>query len=137
MVDFAKRLGVSQASVSKYESGRPPSAEFLGALIGGLNVNANWLLTGSGPMYIEPGQPSGDNELSVLLGELEAQLGPRAAEALPLLRQIVDSGYLGTEFGPGALKVLVSLCELQAAIPPSRSARQSEDQAEGERRRRA
>lgn len=37
-------------TVRRYMSGQAPSVEFLSALVGAYSVNADWLLTGRGPM---------------------------------------------------------------------------------------
>mgnify|MGYP000911678405 CR=1 FL=1 len=51
-VQFSKHLGVSQASVSQYESGsRTPDSSFLAKVCETYQVNLNWLLTGSGDMF--------------------------------------------------------------------------------------
>lgn len=112
-----------------------PSAEFIQALIA-RGINPIWLLTGSGPMYIEPGQPSENNEVRAVLAEMAAQV-QGSPEAIALLRRAVSSQALHTDRGLLALRLLVESCELLAGIPPSKAERQSEDQAEEERRRRA
>jgi SOS-response transcriptional repressor LexA len=51
-VDFSAALGVTQASISQYESGRRvPDTTFLTKLCSVYNVNLTWLLTGEGEMY--------------------------------------------------------------------------------------
>lgn len=45
--------GTNHETVRRYLSGQPPSAEFLAALCRVLGLNANWLLTGRGPMKVE------------------------------------------------------------------------------------
>lgn len=53
-VQFSKQLEVSQASVSQYENGtRSPDTAFLTKICERYEVNLNWLLTGSGPMFQE------------------------------------------------------------------------------------
>lgn len=51
-VQFSKHLGVSQASVSQYESGsRTPDSSFLAKVCETYQVNLNWLITGTGDMF--------------------------------------------------------------------------------------
>jgi len=51
-VDFSAALGVTQASISQYESGRRiPDTGFLTKLCSVYNVNLTWLLTGEGEMF--------------------------------------------------------------------------------------
>jgi transcriptional regulator with XRE-family HTH domain len=50
--DFANFLGVSSAALFNYESGeRVPGAELLQKICTELEVNAQWLLLGTGPIY--------------------------------------------------------------------------------------
>ncbi len=54
-VQLSKQLEVSQASVSQYENGtRSPDSSFLTKLCERYEINLNWLLTGSGPMFQAP-----------------------------------------------------------------------------------
>ncbi len=51
--EFAKRLGTHRNTLARYERGeRNPDAKFLADLCREFGVNARWLLTGQGPMYI-------------------------------------------------------------------------------------
>ena len=49
---FARNLGVFPQSVSRYESGRTPSANFLIALALKERVSIDWLLLGKGTMRL-------------------------------------------------------------------------------------
>jgi len=76
-VKFAKALGVSSASISFYESGkRLPDYAFINALSNVFQVNTNWLLTGSGPMFQElqeiDGSFLGDTISVPIVGEIAA-----------------------------------------------------------------
>jgi SOS-response transcriptional repressor LexA len=52
---FSRKLQVSQASISQYESGtRSPDNTFLTKTCETFDVNLNWLLTGKGSMFQEP-----------------------------------------------------------------------------------
>lgn len=51
--DVARMTGLSAESVRRYLGGAIPSAEFLGALCEKLAINAEWLLTGQGPMRMD------------------------------------------------------------------------------------
>lgn len=51
--DFAAQIGVTQASVSHYENGdRTPDTAFMDKICSAFNVNLNWLVTGTGPMFL-------------------------------------------------------------------------------------
>ncbi len=51
--EFAEKLAVSQTVISRYERGDvKPASEFIISLIQKCNINANWLLTGNGLMFI-------------------------------------------------------------------------------------
>lgn len=49
---FAKKIGVSQSSLSLYEIGsRVPDATTLGVICNNFRISPEWLLMGTGPMY--------------------------------------------------------------------------------------
>lgn len=49
---FAKKIGVSQSSLSLYEIGsRVPDATTLGVICNDFRISPEWLLMGTGPMY--------------------------------------------------------------------------------------
>lgn len=47
---LSELTGVHAENVRRYMTGQTPSIEFIGGLCSALNVNADWLLTGRGPM---------------------------------------------------------------------------------------
>lgn len=47
----ADLTGTNAETTRRYMLGQPPSVEFLAALAAGLSLNAEWLLTGRGPMH--------------------------------------------------------------------------------------
>jgi transcriptional regulator with XRE-family HTH domain len=50
---FAERFGVHKGTIERYEKGLGvPDAEFVAKLIEFEGINANWLLTGEGMMYL-------------------------------------------------------------------------------------
>jgi transcriptional regulator with XRE-family HTH domain len=52
-IEFAQLLGASQSNISKYERDElRPTCDFLLGLNKKLNININWLLTGSGNMFV-------------------------------------------------------------------------------------
>jgi transcriptional regulator with XRE-family HTH domain len=54
--EFGKSLGVSRDTLASYESGRViPSETFVQLLCTTYGVNADWLRTGAGEMYIDSG----------------------------------------------------------------------------------
>lgn len=59
MADVARRLGIPHATVRNYYQGRLPSAEVLVKIAGETNVSLNWLLAGTGDIYIGRGPKAG------------------------------------------------------------------------------
>ena len=52
--DFAALFGVNRTTVQRYEIyEREPGSEFISAVCKKYNINANWLLFGNGPKYLE------------------------------------------------------------------------------------
>jgi len=48
-IEFAERMGTTQASISRYLNGRQPDRETLIKIASRSNVSLDWLLTGKGP----------------------------------------------------------------------------------------
>lgn len=77
-VEFSRRLSVTQSSISRYESCTgDPDAAFLTSLSREFpDLNTNWLLTGSGPMFQELQQVDasflGDTISVPIVGEIAA-----------------------------------------------------------------
>lgn len=57
MADVARRIGVPHATIRNYFQGRMPAPEVLIKIANVTNVSLNWLLTGTGEMYISGGEP--------------------------------------------------------------------------------
>lgn len=50
---FAKKIGVSQRTLSYYINGRTPSLDFVLILLDSMSeISAEWLLRGKGPMFL-------------------------------------------------------------------------------------
>ncbi|XHC12327.1 helix-turn-helix domain-containing protein [Labrenzia sp. ac12] len=72
---FATALGVSQSALSNYEIGvREPTAAALTAYARVTGVSLDWLLTGEGPMFADPGKMPDQRSLRsidpVVIGEI-------------------------------------------------------------------
>ncbi len=84
---FGKLCGVSPLTLMRYESGsRGPDARFLVRVSENFNVNANWLLTGQGGVYLDQisegqngSQPLDAAGMSALFQELADFLKTRSA----------------------------------------------------------
>lgn len=62
--DFAKSLGVSQKTISRWENGtNEPQLEAIRPLLEKYNIDINWLLTGTGSMTVEE-KSCEENELT-------------------------------------------------------------------------
>ena len=57
---FAEKLGITQASLSKYESGVVDIPDDVKVKIGDLGINLHWLLTGNGEMSLIKTSKKGD-----------------------------------------------------------------------------
>lgn len=96
---FARRIGISRGYLAAMEQGKPPSFNTVMKLLESGQVgDANWLLTGDGPMHPGPAAPAAPESgpgaalepvpdrriaeaLAVLADEYEA-LNPRGRESL-------------------------------------------------------
>ena len=69
-VEFAEKLGMTQAGVSAIESGRVKTSDrMIQILSNTFNINAEWLRTGEGEMLVEPSE---DEQLAQFVGEVLA-----------------------------------------------------------------
>lgn len=69
-VEFAEKLGMTQAGVSAIESGRVKTSDrMIQILSNTFSINAEWLRTGEGKMLVEPSE---DEQLAQFVGEVLA-----------------------------------------------------------------
>ena len=66
---FAEFLGIPQANLASYETGRrTPTDAVIQLICQKWNVNQDWLRTGNGEMFVEL---SKDEQISAMLGEIQ------------------------------------------------------------------
>lgn len=66
--DFAVRIGLTQNTITKYETGlRSPSNQIVISICREFNVNEDWLRTGAGDMF---NPMSEDEELDLYIGRI-------------------------------------------------------------------
>lgn len=77
--EIAKTLGVGLKSWQQYENGvMIPGGKVLESLLGKLNVNINWLLSGTGKMYFKESDVDYDRDLlSQAISTLESCLAKK------------------------------------------------------------
>ena len=69
-VEFAEKLGMTQAGISAIESGRVSTSDrMIQILSNTFNISAEWLRTGEGEMLVEPSE---DEQLAQFVGEILA-----------------------------------------------------------------
>lgn len=69
-VEFAEKLGMTQAGISAIESGRVKTSDrMIQILSNTFSINAEWLRTGEGEMLVEPSE---DEQLAQFVGEILA-----------------------------------------------------------------
>ena len=69
-VEFAKKLGMTQAGISAIESGRVKTSDrMIQILSNTFSISAEWLRTGEGEMLVEPSE---DEQLAQFVGEVLA-----------------------------------------------------------------
>lgn len=137
---FAKRLGISANSVSRYERGeQEPSYPVFSAYCEVLGIDLNWLLTGVGEMYREPSTAPGSAELRTIdqdvfskVVSLVAQVHAEEGITLPpnALVKEQSSAYntlIGRAEDPGDTDELLSLLSwLEARLRKSLKAATAE-----------
>lgn len=82
MADIARRIGVPHATIRNYFQGRMPAPEVLIKIANETNVSINWLLSGTGAMYVAGREPLDfDKMIERKIEEiLERKLAPPSAE---------------------------------------------------------
>lgn len=67
-VEFAEKLGMTQAGISAIESGRVKTSDrMIQILSNTFSISAEWLRTGEGEMLVEPSE---DEQLAQFVGEV-------------------------------------------------------------------
>lgn len=104
------RLGeITKQTFSGYlHTGRLPSACVLANWVFRLGINANWLLTGEGPMFLEQTQGL-DDPLVRRLGEQVAAMRQGGADEAGIVRSLLD--MLEAEQGEEAASLEQALAE--------------------------
>ncbi|NOT47121.1 MAG: helix-turn-helix domain-containing protein [Acidobacteria bacterium] len=71
MAEVARRIDVPHATVRNYYQGRMPAPEVLIKIANQTHVSLNWLLTGTGPVFIGDARPASfDRFLNDRIGEV-------------------------------------------------------------------
>lgn len=100
---FARAIGVSPTTVANYlnpQRASKPTSDFLEAVINNLGVDANWLLTGKGDMFLENkdgikvdiNADSDNGGASAIIGN--PSVGSNMAEHDELIRLREENKYL-------------------------------------------
>ena len=79
MADVARRIGVPHATIRNYFQGRMPAPEVLIKIANETNVSLNWLLTGTGEMYLSGREPINFDKM--IERKIEEMLNRRLAPA--------------------------------------------------------
>lgn len=92
MADIARRLELPHATIRNYFGGRLPAPDVLIKIANETNVSLNWLLLGTGDMYVRGGEPL---DLGKLIDRrieqvVERMLLERAADEIQNLGSIDD-----------------------------------------------
>ena len=75
---FAKKLNIPQPTYLRYETGEQKlSGKLIEALVVHCNVNAYWLFTGEGNMFIDPENNSWNRQNDILIEEKLLSFGKR------------------------------------------------------------
>jgi len=82
MAEIARRVGVPHATIRNYFQGRMPAPDVLIKIANETNVSLNWLLSGTGEMYLSGREPLDFDKLLERKIEqvLERKLAPPSAD---------------------------------------------------------
>ena len=100
---FAERLGVSEANIRSYTKGVMPKADMLEKIVTTYDINAMWLLTGVGEMFVSDEQePHNNSSAEPMVDKL---LGIIDKKDDIIRQQAEDIGQLRAELAQLKLKL--------------------------------
>ncbi len=87
MAEVARQLDVPHATVRNYYQGRMPAPEVLIKIANQTHISLNWLLTGSGPMFLSEARPASfdrflNERIAEIVEKMLVERGVSAAEDL-------------------------------------------------------
>lgn len=89
--DFAIRIGLTQNTITKYETGlRSPSNQIVISICREFNVNEDWLRTGAGDMF---NPMSEDEELDLYIGRISGSEDKFKKNLLKALCKLTDEEW--------------------------------------------
>src|SRR5436305_12749252 len=82
MAEIARRLGIPHATVRNYFGGRLPASEVLMKIAAKTGISLNWLLLGTGEMYMPGAKPVDFDKLldEKINAVIDRRLGDRGEE---------------------------------------------------------
>ncbi len=112
-VEFAKRLGVTNAHISKLESGKTlPSISLIKLICSEFKINEAWLSSGKEPMMLEDLETEIDQEMMFATDTLNRSLRIQnpstkieAAKLFTAFAKLIDSGDIIEEYQYDYLKM--------------------------------
>lgn len=89
--DFAIRIGLTQNTITKYETGlRSPSNQIVISICREFNVNEDWLRTGNGDMF---NPMSEDEELDLYIGRISGSEDKFKKNLLKVLCKLTEDEW--------------------------------------------
>jgi transcriptional regulator with XRE-family HTH domain len=87
--EFSSKLGVSQATIARYENGsRSPDADFIQLLVVHYGIEPMWFITGEGPMYRGvPEIGAAFSEVDKMMGATQREFEARTKETMAIINK--------------------------------------------------
>lgn len=92
MAEIARQVGVPHATIRNYFQGRLPAPEVLIKIAKETNVSLNWLLTGTGEMYLAGREPINFDRM--LERKIEQILDQKLAPPPPAVTEVQNLGNI-------------------------------------------
>ncbi len=105
---FSNSIGITQSTFSNFfQRDSVPRADIIGKISNEYGVNSNWLLTGEGPMFLEQGESSSQQNNIEDQGEVISN----SAKSVPSAHEVLTSWIqsLDDEEAANVLKYLLDL----------------------------
>ncbi len=126
-LNFAKQLKTTNVTINRYEKGvMNPSSDFYEKLVTVFNVNVNYLLTGTGEMFIgtsgvtasDEAESAGQSDKDKRIRELEQELSTVKKSIHALEKEYKELGHQNTELSRELIAKMQKLLNLQDRLIP-------------------
>lgn len=115
-VELASKMGLAHSSVYRWMRNSVPKSSAIHAIAKELGVNANWLLTGEGPIEADASISVREDPVTEYAVQRQQQGGPSAAMAAMTDKELYEAALYWMETAGSATKARIRAGTLEAVI---------------------